>query len=273
MMCVKIISNRIDYYLYTSLGLFEIFLINLNVLHYFVSLMVFSSLFQYIVILPTMSSFITFIRLKQSDDYLRQLLISEKDNQENNVFKKNFKNFKNVSIAKSELEGKLCKFYHFHYSCRRSVFSQNAIFGYQMFETLLIYTPVNAHMVFSILLGRIEHMTAIIFIVMIIAQVSYIFGLQLISVQYPPRIHRSAALLQKVYIRSADVGLSSRCKLKLANAVAMLNVKMRYGISYGPAQLVTMGTFVKVSDNLTSLFIFVIFVMFVFSFCFSTLKQ
>lgn len=240
-MYFKIIFNRIDYYFYTLNGVFDIMIINFVAFPYFVSLFAFTSVFEYAVLLPAMSAMITFIRLKQADDYLRQLLISKKDNQQKSI------NFKNLSVSKNELESKLCKFYYFHQSCRRSVFSQNAIFSYQMFESLLIYTPINAHLVFSILLGRVEQMTAIIFSVMIVAQVNYIFGLQLLSVQYPPRIHRSAAVLQKIYVRTANVGLSTRCKLKLANTIAMLNVKLRYGISYGPAQLVTMGTFVKVS--------------------------
>lgn len=248
MMYFKIITNNIDYYFYTFQGLFEIIIINFNFLHNTVSIFAFSSVFQYAIILPTMSAYITFIRLKQADDYLRRLFLCKETVQKDVVFRKNFKNFNKLLSRKirSDFESKLAKFYRFHHSCRQSVFSQNSIFGKQLLENLLIYTPINAHLMFSILLGRIEPMTAIIFVVMILAQLSYIFGMHLIAMQYGPKLHRSAVLLRKVYMRSTNGALSVMGQVKAANTIAMLHVKNRYGITYGPAQIVTMGTFFKV---------------------------
>src|SRR5699024_946102 len=82
------------------------------------------------IVLPAINALIVFNRLKQADDILQECI--EKDSE------------------KVNLRYKLKLFHHFHADIRRSVWSQNRIFGKQLLQNLIIFTPGNAFVLMSI---------------------------------------------------------------------------------------------------------------------------
>lgn len=241
---VQIVASNPRHYLLSPCGLLQALCMFTNSLLFAYASNVFNSIFQWSINLPLNTGIITFIRLGQADNLLRHLLAPAQT-------------FKGETVSRSTLEKanyskqlsrKLSLFYRFHASIRRSVFSQNLVFASMMATNLLVYTPANAYMLFSILFGRVEPITSLIFLVMMLAQVSYIFGIHILAVQYPTRIHASAVLLGRLYIRLNVTGKMDSLlgQLKLSNAFQALLTKKRYGITYGKGrQLVTMATFAK----------------------------
>ena len=70
--------------------------------------------------------------------------------------------------------------------------------------------------------------------------------MHIIAVGYPQRIHRSAKLLIKIYIRTKFIKSTLKEQIRLARSIDMLHTRNRFGISYGKLQLITMASFVKV---------------------------
>jgi len=227
----SIYCEDISYYFGTFRGLLESHSIFLNGLAYYICTFTYGSMYQLSVVLPSISAYITFIRFGQAEGLLRNTLNKISQNQ---------------TVYRSMAFANLHTFYRFHASCRKSVFSQNRIFGYQLFFTLLIYAPASAFMFMGIMLGRIKSTTMFTLGGITISQMLYVFGVHLLAVQYPKRIHRASKLLFKMNSR-IHFG-SSRCRehVKLLNALQILHTKKCYGITYGSAQLVNMATFTKV---------------------------
>ena len=97
----------------------------------------------------------------------------------------------------------------------------------------------------SLLLGRVTLQTGIVFGAMSAGQMMYIFGLHLMAIQLPKKIHQSAKPLLSLYCQ-CTFAKSLFQNIRLANIIQMLHCKNQYGFQYSGAQLVTMGTFVKV---------------------------
>lgn len=242
----------------------------LNVFTYNICIHTFSNVYQLATFFQCASALISFVRLKQSDRLLSEIL-----SKLTNILKLNHLKSRQsmlVSYLRSSFVMSLNRFYRFHLECRRSVFSQNKIFGNQLFETILLYTPANAFMIWSLIFGRVELVNAIVFAIMVCCQVAYIFGIHLIAVEYPKRIHRPGKLLNQIYMKHGTWKESQfRQHLALSQAIQMLHVHNQYGITYGPAHLVTMATFGKVryrfpAKNKVFKYFFPQFLMFYYKF-------
>ena len=81
---------------------------------------------------------------------------------------------------------------------------------------------------------------------MMLSQAMYLFGIHLMAVQYPKRIHRSSKMLIALFVKFRFVAHQLKDHLRLSQSIQMLHVANQYGITYGSAQLVTMATFAKV---------------------------
>lgn len=243
-------------------GYLTILSININTIGFYVGIFAYNTTFQLSIIIPSICALITFIRLRQSDKYLTDLLNLRWNNWRLLIKQRSY----HVRI--------LNRFYKCHLQCRCSTFSQNRIFSRQLVLNLMTYTPINAYMIWSVLLKTLARVIRIIFIFMACAQMLYIFGIHLVAVQYPSRLHRAGKLLQQVNVRffppnmmkrmidggdRSGVANEIRIRLKLAQTFELIHNQRRYGITYGPAQLVTMATFAKVClQNIIILIIYIL---------------
>lgn len=202
----------------------------------------YGTLYQMGVILPAMCSYITFTRFAQAEHLVSRTLSRLSHNGGTSLHRCQ------VSVMTS-----LRTFYHFHAHCRRSVSSQNKVFGYLLFIALLFYSPPNAFMFVCLLLGRVNSASIPIIGGVTFSQMTYLFGVHQLAVHYPSRCHRVSKLLLKINARMHFS--SDQCKehLKLANTIQMLHTRHCYGINYSyghsKAHLVNMNTFVKVSTQ------------------------
>ncbi|KAJ6221500.1 hypothetical protein RDWZM_000045 [Blomia tropicalis] len=139
----------------------------------------------------------------------------------------------------------LDRYRRFYINCLRSILIQNRIIGYLLMVNLICFTPVNAFLIWSIIFGGIEFITSLLIIGVIIAQMTYIFGIHLLVVQYPKRIHLSSKILIAINSRMITSSIRIQERIRLTNDIMAINVTNRYGITYGTTQLVTAGTFLK----------------------------
>lgn len=206
-----------------------------NVLLYYIVIHTFASVYELSLIFQATVSLVTFIRLRQANALLRNLAQTSVPSQS--------------TYTRAEVHTGLSLFYVFHASIRRSVASQATITGPNLLLHLLVYTPCNAFMVWSLLLHSHNLITAILFWVCVWAQIIYIFGIHLLVVQYPKRLHACARWLLALAARMKTTkGRRGhlRERLKLCHAIQMLNVRRQYGVNYGKAgQLVTFAVFLK----------------------------
>src|SRR5699024_11191916 len=134
----RIIIENGAYFLFNLYGIFAALSIIFNGFVYLIVIQTFTSVYQLMLDLPFICALITFVRLKQADKLLFKIL----NTKSRFAHCKSFKIFRNGLLKNlTTCQRDLNKFYHFHCLCRKSVFSQNQIFGTQMFQSLLIYTP------------------------------------------------------------------------------------------------------------------------------------
>lgn len=241
----KLLANFTFYFL-TPVGLLATVFTHLNALLYYICMLTHSNIFQLSIILPSLITKINFIRLKQADDLLLQVLRSF-------VVTKNTKKPQTNKLL-SSTSLMLKKFHHYHTQCLGSIFQQDRVFRFQLFTSLLLQTPINGYIVISLLLGRIETKSAFIFVFLSMSQIAQLFGVQLLAIQYPLRIHTAGRYLRQIYVHCTLRGLLSlKSTFKLIGQVENLNCLRRYGILYAKgAALVSMSSFLRVSPTLSN---------------------
>lgn len=235
----KLLAN-FYYFFLTPVGLFTNAFTHLNVLLYFICMFTHSNVFQLSIILPSFITKINFIRLKQADELLQGVLRSFAAC----VANPRSKQINSVSGTSLLIK----KFHSYHTWCLQSIFQQDKVFRFQLLTSLLFQTPINAYIVISILLGRIETKTAAIFVFLALSQMFQIFGVQLLAVQYPIRIAFPGRYLRQIYVQCfLRKILSLQSTFKLIRQMESLNCQSRFGISYAKgATQVSMSSFLKV---------------------------
>ena len=138
---------------------------SVNLFLYYLVVPAFSCVYQLSIILQCSIALISFIRLKQADQLLRQTLSRLSSDNKDRTQESQHRKRQSIrtSYIRSSVLSSLNLFYQFHTECRQSVFSQNRIFGSILFIHILVYTPANAFMVWSLIFGRIELVTGILF--------------------------------------------------------------------------------------------------------------
>lgn len=237
LIAAKLFAN-FSFYFLTPTGLFVTLFTHLNALLYYICMITHSNIYQLSIILPSLITKINFIRFKQADEFLFEILRSI------TVIKKpqTTQLLNNTSFL-------LKKFHHYHTQCLRSIFEQDKVFRFQLLTSLLFQTPINAYTVISLLLGRIESKTAFIFVFLSMSQITQLFGLQVLAIQYPLRIHSAGRYLRQIYVQcTLRKLLTLKSTFKLIRQVESLNCRKRYGILYAKgAALVSMISFLRVS--------------------------
>lgn len=239
-----------------TVTILKLLILYFNFLTAYIAIHSFDNIYQLSMLIPALGGLINFIRIKQADNLLvsviRRLQATDRKLQQIKNFCKSQENVKrqiNMFKTNYSIACQLRAFYRYHTTVRVSIFKQNSILGFQLLAYIILYTPVNAYQLMTMLFTRIPILTIFIFCGMIFGQVTSIFGLHLLAVQYPQRIHKAGKLLNDIYVRLLGKQFNFRALIQCSHHLAILNVRLkeqRYGINYGPAHLVTMSTFSKV---------------------------
>ncbi len=155
-------------FFFTFEGLVGFVFMTSNLLVYYVMAFTFSSVYQLTCIFQVVFSLITFIRLNQANKLLTKSDILLTRNKTKKSMSSNVKEINKITSLSN-----LNIFYRFHANIRQSIFNANTKFGFILMVHILVYTPSNAFMVFSIIFRNIEIVTAILFVVCLWAQVLY----------------------------------------------------------------------------------------------------
>ncbi|KAH9390392.1 hypothetical protein TYRP_023096 [Tyrophagus putrescentiae] len=240
----------------------KVLVLHFNCATAYIAIHSFDNIYQLSMLVPALGALINFIRLKQADrlllDLSRRLKTSQRWQEEKTFRGRTCWNVEaeeaddhnsrlQIVLSNVALENHLQTFYRFHTTIRVSIFRQNSILGFQLLAYILLYTPVNAYQLTMMIFTTVPALTTLIFLRMIFGQVTSIFGLHLVAVQYPVRIHQAGKLLNDIYVRLLLRRFKARELLRCSHQMEVLNVRLkerRYGITYGPAHLVTMSTFV-----------------------------
>lgn len=246
----------------------KVLVLHFNCATAYIAIHSFDNIYQLSMLVPVLGALINFIRLKQADrlllDLSRRLKTSQRWQEEKTFRGRTCWNVEaeeaddhnsrlQIVLSNVALENHLQTFYRFHTTIRVSIFRQNSILGFQLLAYILLYTPVNAYQLTMMIFTTVPTLTTLIFLGMIFGQVTSIFGLHLVAVQYPVRIHQAGKLLNDIYVRLLLRRFKARELLRCSHQMEVLNVRLkerRYGITYGPAHLVTMSTFVTVEQLL-----------------------
>lgn len=163
----SLIYKHAAHFFLTLEGLVGFMLMTTNLVIYYVMAFTFSSVYQLTCIFQVVFSLITFIRLNQANKLLTKCDIILAQNETRKSILLNVKEINKTTLTSLNI------FYQFHANIRQSIFNANTKFGFILMVHILVYTPSNAYMVFSIIFRNIEIVTAILFVVCLWAQVLY----------------------------------------------------------------------------------------------------
>lgn len=144
------------------------------------------------------------------------------------------------------LHFRLQKLFQFHTKTLRTMIEMSRVTGSVLFGLLLINAPLNAFMGMMLVSQNLDKVHAFFILLLVIYQAYFIFGLHLMAVSYPRRIHKPSKYLLSLAATAKTNRLNFRTRLQLSHFIFRLHTKNRHTISYGPAGPVSYRTFFKV---------------------------
>lgn len=129
-------------------------------------------------------------------------------------------------------------------------FAVNRKYGKTFLAFLIAFVPINVVFSMWILQDSVVYYGKVFVYFWTLYFSLFLFGIHLILAFCTKHIHRPAKPLLSLAASNQECrGFSMRTRIKLANCIAALHTKRRYGFTYGVFGLVTISAFVKVIYN------------------------
>ena len=144
---------------------------------------------------------------------------------------------------KRRIAYKISRFYRFHTTTVVMTSWFNQLFGSSLLRIMVIYGPLNAFSVMTLLLR--QNSLRLFSLNLVAAQAIPIFCGHFLATRFTKAIHVTDQQLLHLSATNQK-RISVRTWLKLSLYVQKFHVKKQYGITYGPLGLVTMRHFVQV---------------------------
>ncbi len=220
-----VFQTNADFYNIRSLfGLLRVLTSQASLLNDYFAILVFIHACDLSVVVYLIFTMATFTRLKVINRFLN--------------YTKNNKNFKINSII-------LNSFYRLHTATLSTVITANVICGQLLLVAVIVFTPANAYMTMSLVLGKFETHFVPIFTVWLVGQLAGQFAIYWVSTLYTVYLHSHTKKLFS-FGCTIDKKQSLISQLKHSHYIAKFMVVKRYGITYGSISLISMSSFGKV---------------------------